>query len=75
MNKKVAIIGAVDFGRTTANMIEANKGIEINPAFAPESIPYKNYHSFDPIGDIFIPRTDQKKFRKHNNRKHNKRRK
>jgi len=72
MNKKIAIIGAVDLGRTTANMIEVNKGVEVNPAFAPEPMMITNF--YENLKEPFV-KGQFKKFRKHNNRKHSKRRK
>jgi len=79
MDKKVGVIGAVDLGKITANMIEVNKGVEINPAFAPEPIkitapptmPLFNQDGFYLTQSewVYPHKTNQKKFRKHNNRK------
>lgn len=77
------MVGYIDLGKTTANMIEANKGVEVNPAFAPEPIvitapptmPLFNQEGWYKVQTTYTEPTNQKKFRKHNNRKKSKRRK
>jgi hypothetical protein len=77
---KTAIIGHIDIGKTTANIIEQNKA-EVNPAFAPEPILITapptmslfNQDGFYKVQTSYTDPTNQKKFRKKNNRKKHKR--
>ena len=81
---KTVVIGAIDLGKTTANMIEQNEGVEVIGAFAPEptkitASPHLSTISYErtwiPQYKEFEPLTTQKKYRKKNNRKKSKRRK
>ena len=78
---KTVIIGAIDLGKTTANMIEQNKGVEVNPAFAPEPTiitappTLAGEHAWKLVESTYTKPTNQKKYRKKNNRKKSKRRK
>jgi len=81
MEQKVIVIGHADIGKTTANMIEHNNSIEVNPSFAPEPIlitapptmPLFNQEGFYRVQTSYTEPTNQKKFRKKNNRKKHKR--
>lgn len=68
MNNKIAIIGAVDLGKTTTNMIEVKKCIEANLAFAPEPTKITNPYANLPEIPTVI-KSQFKKKRKQNNRK------
>jgi hypothetical protein len=77
----VIVIGHADIGKTTANIIEHNNSIVVNPAFEPEPIlitapptmPLFNQEVFYRVQSTYTEPTKQKKFRKKNNRKHKKR--
>jgi len=81
VNMKTVIIGAIDLGKTTANMIEENKGVEVIGAFAPEPMPITapptlaGEHAWKLVETSYTKPTNQKKYRKKNNRKKSKRRK
>ena len=92
MKKEIGIIGgagvglhaaieACALGKTTANMIEQNKGVEVIGAFAPEPMPITapptlaGEHAWKLVETSYTKPTNQKKYRKKNNRKKSKRRK
>lgn len=81
---KTVVIGAIDLGKTTANMIEQNME-QIRQlkqdAFAPEPMPITapptlaGEHAWKLVETSYTKPTNQKKYRKKNNRKKSKRRK
>jgi len=81
VNMKTVVIGAIDLGKTTANMIEQNKGVEVNPAFTPPPTMITatptlvGEHAWKVVEASYTKPTNQKKHRKKNNRKKSKRRK